>query len=181
MKLNQLFSGLSKRQRTLLYVTVGVVCLASSEWFVYSPIVSRLHELDQEIVLKESQLRRNLRNLAAREGVLKAYSPYTAYASTAASDEEKIGGLLKEIEGLARKSGLALVNVRPKPATKIDVGKQYSVEIESETDMGPLIRFIHGLHGSKYLLRVTQLRLAPKGGRSPQVKVYLLINETVIQ
>jgi len=71
--------------------------------------------------------------------------------------------------------------VRPKPATKIDVGKQYSVEIESETDMGPLIRFIHGLHGSKYLLRVTQLRLAPKGGRSPQVKVYLLINETVIQ
>jgi len=94
MKLNQLFSGFSKRQRTLLYVTVGVVCFASSEWFVYSPIVSRLHELDQEIVLKESQLRRNLRNLAAREGVLKAYSPYTAYASTAASDEEKIGGLL---------------------------------------------------------------------------------------
>jgi hypothetical protein len=44
-----------------------------------------------------------------------------------------------------------------------------------------LTRFIHGLHGSKYLLRVSQLRLDVKGGRGPQVKVYLLINKMVIQ
>lgn len=181
MKLNQFVSRLSDRQRTLLYVTVGIVGLALSERFVYAPVGGRLDELDQEILVKENQLRRNWKNLAAREGVLAAYSPYAAYASTVASDEEAIGSLLKEIEELARKSALALLNVRPKPATKTDLGKHYPVEVELETEMSPLIRFLHGLHGSKSLLRVSQLRLDPKGGRGPQLKVYLLVNKSVIQ
>jgi hypothetical protein len=181
VKLNQILSGLSRRQRLLLGATVALVGLAVLERFVYAPVVDRLHELDQEIVQKESQLRRNLRNLAAREGILKAYAPYSAYASPTGSPEETIGGLLAEIEELARKAELTLVNVRPKPATKIDVGKQYPVEIEFETQMGPLIRFIHGLHSSTYLLRVSQLRLDPKAGRGPQVKVSLSISKTVIQ
>jgi len=181
MKLNQLLSRLSKRQRTLLYVTVGIVALALVERFVGAPLGGRLYELDQEIELKENQLQRNLKTLAGRQAVLDAYAPYAAYVSTTGSEEETIGGLLKEIEELARKSGLALLNVRPKPATTIDAGKRYPVEVELETDMGPLIRFIHGLHGSKYPLRVNQLRLDTKGGRSSQVKVYLLINKSVLQ
>jgi len=181
MKLNHFVSRLSAQQRTLLYVTVGIVGLALLERFVYAPVGGRFDDLDQELVVKETQLRRNLKSLAAREGVLAAYSPYTAYASTVASDEETIGGLLKEIEELARKSGLALLNVRPKPATKTDLGKQYPVEVELETEMSPLIRFLHGLHGSKSLLRVNQLRLDLKGGRGPQVKVSLLVTKSVIQ
>lgn len=181
MKPSHALSRLSQRTRTLLYVTVAIVGLAVAERFVYAPVVDRLDELDAEILLKESQLTRNLINLGAREAVLAAYSPYTAYASTAASDEETIGGLLKEIEELARKSGLTLANVRPKSATKTDVGKRYPVEVESETEMDPLIRFIHGLYGSKSPLRVGQLRLDAKGGRNSQVKVYLLINKSVFQ
>jgi Tfp pilus assembly protein PilO len=181
MKLNQLLSRLSQRQRTLLYVTVGIVALALVERFVGAPLGGRLSELDQEIEVKENQLQRNLKTLAARQAVLDAYAPYAAYVSTTGSEEETIGGLLKEIEELARKSGLALLNVRPKPATTIDAGKRYPVEVELETEMGPLIRFIHGLHGSKYPLRVNQLRLDTKGGRSSQVKVYLLINKNVLQ
>jgi hypothetical protein len=180
MKLKQILSGLSTRQRTLLALTVALVGVAALERLVYAPVVGRLAELDQEIPLKETQLRRNLKNLAARETVLAAYGPYTTPPATAGSPDETIGGLLTEIEELAGKAGLALVNVRPKPATKVDVGKQYPVEIELETDMGPLIRFIHGLHGSKHLLRVSQLRLDPKAGHGPQVKVHLLITKTVI-
>jgi hypothetical protein len=174
------FSKLSPRQRRLVYVAAAIVGLAVLERVIYAPISHRFYELDQEIVAKENQLRRNLKNLATREEVLKAYAPYTAYVSPAGSDEETTGRVLKEIEELARKSGLALLNVRPKPATKVDVGKHYPVEVELDTQMGPLIKFIHGLHGSKQLMRVKQLRLDPKGGRGPQVKVYLLINKSVI-
>ena len=180
MKLNQIISRLSKRQRVLLGVTVALVSLAALQQFVYGPIVDRFHELDEEVLLKEGQLRRNLKTLATREAVLKS-APSSAYASTVRSPEEAIGGLLAEIEELARKAGLTLVNVRPKPATKIDVGTQYPVELEFETEMSPLIKFIHGLHSSNHLVRVSQLRLDPKGGRGPQVKVYLLITKTVLQ
>jgi Tfp pilus assembly protein PilO len=175
------FSKLSPRQRVLVYVAAAIVGLAVLERVIYAPISNRLYELDQEIVAKESQLRRNVKNLAARAEVLEAYAPYTTHVSPAGSDEETTGRVLKEIEELARKSGLALINVRPKPATKVDVGKQYPVEVELDTQMGPLIKFIHGLHGSKYPLRVNQMRLDSKGGRSAQVRVYLLINKSAIQ
>ena len=181
VKLNAILSRLSTRQRVLLGVTVALVCGAALERLVYAPVVAHLDELDQEILLKESQLRRNLRNIAAREAVRKAYAPYATDASTARSQEEMIGGLLAEIEGLAGKAGLVLANVRPKPASKGEGGKRYPVEVEFESELGPLVRFIHGLHGSKYLLRVSQLRLDGKGGRGPRVKVYLLINERLIQ
>jgi Tfp pilus assembly protein PilO len=181
LKLNQILSGLSKRQRTLLALAVAVVAIAALERLVYAPVVGRLAELDQEILLKENQLKRNLKNLATREAVLNAYAPYSAAVPTAGSPDETIGGLLAEIEELAGKTGLALVNVRPKPATKVEVGKQYPVDIEFDTEMGPLMRFIHGLHSSKHLLRVSQLRLDPKAGAGSPVKVYLLINKTVIQ
>ncbi|MGH9428684.1 MAG: type 4a pilus biogenesis protein PilO [Terriglobia bacterium] len=181
MKFKQLLSRLSKRERSVVYATVVIVFLASTERLVLHPIVSRLNELDEEILLKENRLRRNLRDLAAREGVRNAYSRYAAYALSAGSDEEEMGRLLNEIEGLARKSGLSLVNMKPRPAAKINVGKQYPVEVEVVTEMASLISFMHGLHSSKYLLMVKQLRLAPKGGRTTQVNAYLLISETVIQ
>lgn len=178
MKLKQLSSRFSKRQRTLLYAALTIAFFVASERLVYQPIVTRLNELDQEILLKENQLRRNFRNLAARETVLNAYS---VYAATATSDEEKIASLLNEIEGLAGKSGLSVVSVKPKPATKTNIGKQYPVEIEVETEMATLIKFLYGLHSSKHVLRVKQLRLMPKGSRTTQLKGHLLINETVIQ
>ena len=101
MRFKQLFSRLSKKERTLLYATAIIICFASLDRLVYQPIVNRLNELDQEILLQENQLRRNVRNMAARESILNAYSAYAAYALTAGSDEEEIAGLLNEIEGLA--------------------------------------------------------------------------------
>ena len=181
MKFRNLFSGLSKRERALVYATVVVVFLVSMERLVYHPIGSRLNELEQEILVTENQLRRNVRELAAGEAVRAAYAAYAPNASKARSAEEEMALLLNEIEGLARKSGLSLVNMKPKPAGRSDAGKQYPVEVELESPMAPLMKFLHSLHGSKHLLRVQQLRLVPKGGRSADVKVYLLINETVIQ
>ena len=180
MKLKQLFSKLSKRQRILLYVAATIVFFVSLDRLVYHPIVSRINELDQEILLKENQLRRNLRNMAARETVHKAYSAYASYALTAGSDDEKIAALLNELEGLARKSGLSLVAVKPRPSTKIDIGKQYPVEVEVETEITPLIKFIYDLHSSQNFLRVKKLRLAPKGSRTPDLKGYLLISKTMV-
>lgn len=181
MKFKQLFSRLSKKERILLYAAGVIIFFALLDRLIYHPIVNRLHELNQEILLQENQLRRILKNLAARETVLNTYSAYAAYALTAGSDEEKIAGLLSEIEGLARKSGLSLVNVRPKPATKTDFGKQYPVEVEVETEIASLIKFIHGLHSSKHLLRVKTFRLMHKEGGTSTMKSYLLISGTVIQ
>ena len=165
----------------LAYAVAAIVLVTATERLVLNPIVSRLHDLDDEIAAKEQQLRRNLREAAARQAVGKAFSRHAAYTRKARSDEQEMARLLNEIEGLATNSGLSVVNMKPKPAGKLDVRREYPVELEVETDMPRLMKFLHGLHASTYLLRVKQMRLAAKGGRTTQVSVYLLISETLIQ
>jgi len=180
-KFKQFFSKLSKRERKILYASVIIIVLGSMDRLVYQPILSLFNEVEQEILSQENQLRKNMRFLAAREAISNRYSVYAAYAVTTGSDEEEVAGLLNEVEGVARKSGLALLNMKPKPAFTTEFGKQYPVEVEVETQMKELIKFIHALQSSKYILRVQKLRLVPKGKSKAEVKGYLLINRTVIR
>ena len=181
MKFKEYFAKLSKREKTLVYATACVVFFYAVVRLVYIPIVKNLEELDQKIVQQKIQRVTNRNNLAMRDAVLETYSAYAGYALSAGSDEKEVANLLNEIEALARKTGLSLVNVKPKPLTKEKVWKQYPVEIEVETEWASLIKFIHGLYTSKYLLRVKHLRLMPKGKRNTRVRGYLIVNKSVIQ
>ncbi len=181
MKFKEYFAKLSKREKNLVYATAFIVFFAAVVRLVYYPVVNHFDDLDQEILQQEIQGMTNRKNLAMREAVLKTYSAYDGYALSAGSDEKEVANLLSEIEALARKTGLSLVNVKPKPLTKEKVWKQFPVEIEVETEWASLIKFIHGLYTSKYLLRVKHLRLMPKGKRSTRVRGYLIVNKSVIQ
>jgi len=165
----------------ILYGAVLVVLIGSMDRLFYRPIVNLFNELDQEIISQEKQLRKNMRYLAVREDVQNSYSAYAAYSVTNGADEEEVASLLNEVEGQARKAGLSLLNLKPKPAISTTFGKQYPVEVEMETEMKELIKFIHGLHSSKYILRVQKLRLVPKSKSKAEIKGFLLINRTVIR
>ena len=179
-KLKQLFARLSPRERAIVYGVAIVVLGLATERLVYQPIVGRLAELDEEILVTEGQVRKNLREIAARETVRAAYEQYATHTAPAGSDEEEMARLLGEIEGLAGAAGVSLLDVRSRPAGVTEVGKHYPVEVEAETGMPALMGFLHGLQSSKHLLRVKQLRVTPKESRGP-VKVYLLIHETVLR
>jgi hypothetical protein len=180
-KLKEFFSNLSKRERLILYGALLVVFIGAMDRLFYRPMANLFVELDQEIVLQENQLRKNMRYLAVRETIQNRYSAYAAYTVTNGAEEEEVASLLNEVEGQARKAGVSLLNIKPKPATTTEVGKQYPVEVEVETQMKELINFIHGLQSSKYILRVQKLRMVPKGKSKVEVKGYLLINRTMIR
>ncbi len=180
-KFKEFFSKLSKRERLILYGALLVAFIGALDRLFYRPMVNLFDELDQEIVLQENQLRKNMRYLAAREAIHSRYSAYAAYSVTHGADEEEVASLLNEVEGQARKAGLSLLNIKPKPATSTEFSKQYPVEVEVEAQMKELIKFIDGLQRSKYILRVQKLRLVPKGKSKAEVKGYLLINRTVIR
>lgn len=179
-KLKEFFSKLSKRERLVLYGALLMVFLGVLDRLFYRPMEALFLELDQEIVLQENQLRKNMRHLAARDAIEQRYSAYAAYSVTNGADEEEVASLLNVVEGQARKAGLSLLNIKPKPATATEVGKEYPVEVEVETQMRDLIKFIHGLMSSKFIMRVQKLRLVPNGKNKTEVKGYLLINRTVI-
>jgi len=62
--------------------------------------------------------------------------------------------VLNEIETLATNSNVRIVSMRPKPAQDLDYYKRFAVEIETESDMQSLMKFIFGLKNSPQLLKV---------------------------
>ena len=179
-KVKAFFAKLSKRERLIFYLTSLVLFLGMMDRLVYQPVVSLLTKLDQEILAQEIQLQKNLKNLALRDAIQLKYAGYAAFTVSSGPDEEEIGSLLNEVEGVARSAGLSLVNMKPKPMAKTSLEKLYPVEVEVEADMASLIKFIHGLHKSKYILGVKKMNLAPKDKKGERIKGYVLIQKTVI-
>ena len=158
-KIIQWLSKLSPRERAVLMATAAVFFAAAVDRFVYQPIVRQFAALDQEIQASEHQVRKNLRALAVRERILGAHKQSQAYLSAPGSDEEETSRLLSEIEGLARKSQLAILNMKPQQIVALGFGKRYAVEIEVKGAMASLIQFLYGLRHSKALLSGEQFRL----------------------
>ncbi len=152
-------SNRSSRERTVLFLAGMFLLAVLMDRVVYQPVVHRFDLLDSEVQTEENHLRKNLGYLAARERIIQEHKKYEGYFSRAGSDEEETSALLSEVESLAREADLLVANMKPQPVTTTEVGKRYAVEIEIKGDMGDIIRFIYGLHQSKYLLSNPQFRL----------------------
>lgn len=179
MKIKALVSKLSKRERINLILAVILLLGVLIDRLVYQPIASRFEAFNQEIQAQEQKLRKNRGYLAARERILEEHKIYMGYLSRAGSDEEETSRLLSEVEGLARESDLFITNMKPQVVAPPDFEKQYSIEIEFKGEMAQLIKFLYGLHQSKYLLNNQQFRLT-KDKSSSSIKGYLSITKTVL-
>ena len=137
MKFKEYFSKLLKRGKIFVYITAVVIFIGLVVRLVYYPIVNRFEELDQEILLKEKQLRINWRNLAARETVLKAYSAYDGYALAAGSDEADLPKEQRASLSFAAVLGLAW----DPDGAKIDLTPQEFRTKKAPENNGKAVRF----------------------------------------
>lgn len=171
---------LSKKERIGLFIAMGFASLALLDRLVVSPINNRIQQINREIKISEKQLGRDLRNLNRKGIITKEYQKYIQYIKKVGSDEEEVARILGEIEELARKSAVYLVDMKPQQPKKVDFYKEYTVEIEAEGDMESLVNFLHQLNNSSQLLRAEKLRLNLKEKGSSIIKASLLITKVLI-
>ncbi|MBP9866233.1 MAG: hypothetical protein KBC91_07520, partial [Candidatus Omnitrophica bacterium] len=101
--LNGFLEKLSKKEKTLLFVTAAFVSFGLLDAFVLGPILSKSHIMDAEIHAKEETIKRNLRIISFRDSIESEYLGYQSYLDTSDKGrEEIIGDLLKKIEVIAK-------------------------------------------------------------------------------
>jgi len=171
---------LSKKERIGLFISIGFVSLALLDRLIISPINNKIQQINREIKISEKQLGCGLRNLNQKDIIAKEYQKYIQYVKTAASDEEETAKILGEIEELARRSAVYLVDIKPQLPQKIDFYKEYKVEVEAEAEMESMIKFLHRLNTSSQLLRAEKLRLSLKEKNSSIVKASILVTKILI-
>ena len=150
---------LSAKEKIGLGVGLAVVSLAMLDRMVIGPLNAKFHKLNQEIRIVELDLCRDLRNLDEKAAITKEFQNYARYMGQVGSDEEEMAGFLREIENLAQKSAIRMLDVKPQMPRSQDLPKQYAVEVEAEGDMPAIVMFLHQLDTSNSLLRSEKIIL----------------------
>lgn len=156
------------------------LAVAFLDRLLISPVRARFNSLNQQIRITEKQLGSDMRNLNQKEIISEEYNKYVPYISRSGSDEEEVARILGEIESLARKSSVYLVDMKPRKPREIEFYKEYTVEIEAEGYMESLTGFMYHLNTSSQLLRIETLRLNPTKTGSSVLTASMLITKVLV-
>jgi len=172
------FSKLAKKERIGLFVASVVVLITLADRLVISPIRGMVGKLNREIEMCEEELRRDIMSLNEKKAITKEYEKYTQYVTKAGSDEEEVSKILAEIEEIARKSEVNLVDITPQAPREVDFYREYAAEIEVEGRTASIVSFLYRLSNSTLLLRAQKLRINLK--TSDSVGAFVLVTKILI-
>ncbi len=175
-----IWDKLSKKEKIGLSIAFVFLAVAFLDRFLISPVRTKFNALNQQIRTSEKQLGSDMRNINQREFISEEYEQYLPYVRRSGSDEEEVAKILGEIESLARKSSVYLVDMKPRKPREVEFYKEYTVEIEAEGRMESLMSFIYQLNTSSQLLRVETLRLNLTKGDSNVLSASMLITKVLI-
>lgn len=172
---------LSAKEKMGVIAASAVVTLLVMDRLIISPIAARFRSINQNIKASEKKLVVDIRNINNKDAISAQYGKYKNYVKrTAASDEEEIAAILAEIEGLARRSDVTLVDIKPQTPKQTDYYKEYIIDVDAEGDMEHVIMFMHNLNGSSQLLRMPKVRLTLRERESQVVKASISISRILI-
>ncbi len=175
------FSGLSEKERKIFYVTCVIVALAVFDRVIVGPITKETMVLKEKIDSQTKLIEKNLRILKYKDSILDKYVLYGKYfAKPSMTQEEKIAAYLNEIEEMAKKSNVALINVNPVSATEQNGYSLYTLTVDCTSTMNDFVDFIYTIDSSKKLIRTITYTIAPKDRETYEVKATLTIVKMII-
>jgi len=179
--INAFFSGLSQKEKNILYIACGFVCLALFDRMIVGPILRETSFLQEKIDSQTTSIKRNLMILNYKDNILDKYVMFGKYfAKEDMTQEERIAELLNEVEELADRSNIALTNINPVNVEEKGEQLVYRLTVECMGTMSDFVDFIYGVDGSQKLMRVISFSLNPKDRDNYEVKATLALEKLII-
>ncbi len=180
--LYQFLSRLTKKEKTILYVACGVVFLMFFDRFIAYPVYSKINSLNNEIREKESAITRDLRIYGMKDRILNEAKKYESFLGKAQTEEEEVTILLKEIETIASKSSLYIVEMKPSGIKEDkDKTKRFVVNLTCEGQMEQIMGFMYNIENSGMLLSIEKYQISPKSKESSVAQASMIISKVVIR
>ena len=160
--LSAIVARLSKRERIIFFCAVFILSLTLLDRLVIHPIFYKIRSLDKEIEEMKTGIKKNLHILAHKERILADRSKYSSFAGGTESGEEKATSVLKEIENLADKAAIYLIDMKPAGIKETDASRKFSIDLNCEAQMEQLVDFMHSVESSDTLLTIEKYQISPK-------------------
>jgi len=178
--LQTVLSHLSKREKVILYAVISIVSLAVLDRLIIYPISFKIKSLEDEIKDKESRIKTDLHILSQKDRILADSSKYGSFLASSKSEEEETTSLLKEIEDMANKSAIYLVDMKPAGLKNIGRAKKFMVGLNCEAQMEQLVDFMYNVENSNKLLTIEKYDISPKSRESSVAKCNIAISKIVM-
>lgn len=170
-----IISKFTKREKALFIGIAGMAVVLAAYLFGLEPLYKHWRGLRVKGETEKRKLVKNLRLLAQKDALEKGYEKYKDYLQKEADKDQEVSSTLKEIEDMARASGVKITSIKPKGEKPLKGYRKYNIELVAEGKIGQFLKFIYDLEGSKKLMKTERLILSLKGSQSDLLKGTLLI------
>lgn len=108
----------------------------------------------------ELALQRYHKLLARRDFVTRQLKAYQRYLRQPLTDELQMASLLKEVEGVAERSRVQLIEIKPLATESDELVSRYSLEVQFECTLEEWVDFVTGIEASPSLIEIARASLA---------------------
>jgi Tfp pilus assembly protein PilO len=95
------------------------------------------------------------------------------------SDDEQVTQVLKELESLASKSSVYLVDMKPGGIKESGSSKRILINLNCEAQMEQLVDFMYNMENSSSLISIEKYQLTPKAKESSVAKCNISVYKVI--
>ncbi len=175
--LYKVLANLSKRERVILYCTVGFFFVFILDRVIISAVFDKIKSLNRQADDMRTEIRKNMRILAYKESISEGTKRYSSLMRSLKSEEEEMTAILREVENLASKSSIYLVDMKPSGTTDMGMLRKYIVDLNCESQMEQLVDFMYNIENSGKLLTIERYTISQKSRDSSIARCRLNISK----
>ena len=153
---------LTKRERTILYLTVGIIISSILVKFLIAPVFTKNNNLNQEIKFTRVKLKKYLWLISKKKSLESKFSKYISGLSATAQESDTLVSALAELENLAKAAQIRIIDIRPQAPKASNLYKEIAIDIRAEGTMENYLKFIYDIENSLALLRIKRMQLNSK-------------------
>lgn len=152
----------SKREKAILYTTIGVLIFALGFNFLIAPILTKNDYLNKEIALARAKLKKYRWLLSQKDHIKSKYDRFSSLIKLDSKQQDSLTATLSELENLAKNANIRIIDLRPQTYKTLDLYREILIDLRAEGTMEGYLNFIYNLENSLSLLRIKRFQFSAK-------------------
>ncbi len=149
------------REKTTLYLTVGIIVFAVFFNFFIAPILSKNDSLNKEISLSKAKLEKYLMLISQKDYIESRYNKFSSATKAKENTGSSLVGIFSDLETMAKDSGIKIIDIRPSGSS--DSGsKSASADLRAEGKIEGFLKFMYDVENSFSFLRINEFQISSR-------------------
>lgn len=172
---------LTVREKGIFIATLIVVIFS----FLYNglivPLGAKKDFLDEEIMIQQEQLTRELGIIQRSKALDARYNTYLRQFSKLGTGEEMASSVISEIEETVGKMGLHVVELKPRKVQRNEYENQFLVSLTINSELVDIVRFLYTLQQQPHLFDVEEIEFEKlTRGKQATITTRLILSKAFI-